>query len=65
VSYSHDTRVLCWHCQKSLPLDEAVWEMGVSWCPAHVEQAKRTTFLPAGKDNQAERERMEQAEWGK
>jgi len=59
------TRVLCWHCLKRLPLDEAVWAMGVSWCHAHVEHAKRTTFMPAGKDNEAEREGMKQAEWSK
>jgi len=61
---SYKGRVLCWLCLKALTVDEAAWEMGVSWCPAHVEQAKRTTFLPAGKDNLAEREGVKQTEWG-
>ncbi len=61
---THEVHAPCWHCGKRLTLDEAMWDMGVSWCPAHVEQAKRATFLPAGKDNQAEREGVKQAEWG-
>jgi len=65
VSYGRDTRVPCWYCEKSMPLDDVVWAMGVSWCPEHIEQATRARFLPAGKDNQAERESMKQAEWDK